>query len=96
MNEAKRRGRDASTELLDERVQKMAEESMEVDKEVLLTDDLDEALCLHHVAGHTGKAIWVNLLRGQERGHRCDVAEVGGARRREGPFFVRCREVGWH
>ena len=52
-----------SSELLNEGVQKMAEESVEVDKEVLLTDDLDEALGLHHIAGHTGKAIWVDLLR---------------------------------
>ena len=77
-----------SSELLNEGVQKMAEEAMKVHEEILLANDLDETLCLHHIARDTRKAIRVDLLRRQEGGDGCDVAEVGCACRGKGSFLV--------
>ena len=50
----------------DKRMQEAAEDAVQLDEEALLTDDFVQALRLHHVAGHTGKAIWIDLLGRQE------------------------------
>ena len=63
-----------STVTPDERVQEAAEDAVQLDEEALLTDNFVQALRLHHVARHTGKAIWIDLLGRQERGYWGDVA----------------------
>src|SRR4051812_11482763 len=78
-----------SSILLDERVQETAKDGVQVNEEVFLADNLDKTLGLHHVAGHTGKAIRVELLGGQEGRDGCDITEVWCTCRRQGAFLLR-------
>ena len=52
--------------LVDQRMKKTAKEAVQLHEEVLLANNLDQTLRLHHVAGHAWESIGIKPLRGEE------------------------------
>jgi hypothetical protein len=73
------RPRSKMDKLADQGMKKTAEEAVQLDKEVLHSNDLDQTLRLHHVAGKAREPVGIDPFGRKERRDRRNVAHGGGA-----------------
>ncbi|KAJ8105979.1 hypothetical protein OPT61_g9847 [Boeremia exigua] len=78
-----------SSKVLDEKVQQLAEVAVQLDEEVLLADNLSQALGPGCVARDAGEAVGVDPLCRQERRYWGDVARCGRTGCGHGAVLVR-------